>query len=71
MHWLIDDNGPGVDLNIMEKLGKTFITTKESGLGIGLFLTHSTLTHHGGEIKLYNRDEGGTRTDITLPLAAA
>lgn len=64
----IDDNGPGVPLEIAEQLGKPFVSTKGKGFGLGLFLSHASISRHGGEIKLYNRKGKGTHTELQLPL---
>ncbi|MBB6522839.1 ATP-binding protein [Pseudoteredinibacter isoporae] len=65
----IDDNGPGIPLEIAEQLGKPFVSTKGKGFGLGLFLSHASISRHGGEIKLYNRDNAGTHTELRLPLS--
>jgi len=64
----IDDNGPGIPIEIAEQLGKPFVSTKGKGFGLGLFLSHASISRHGGEIKLYNRDGKGTHTELRLPL---
>ncbi len=64
------DDGPGVPRDIAEQLGKPIIIASAGGLGIGLLLTHATLTRFGGSVTLYNRPQGGTRTVATLPAAA-
>ncbi|BBB25059.1 ATP-binding protein [Amphritea japonica] len=64
----IRDQGPGIPLEQAEKLGSPFITTKGKGLGIGLFLTASALDSYGGEVRLFNHPEGGTLTEVTLPI---
>ncbi|MCV6625601.1 MAG: ATP-binding protein, partial [Cellvibrionaceae bacterium] len=65
---VIEDAGPGIPLEIAEQLGKPFVTSKGKGFGLGLFLSHASISRHGGEIKLYNRHSGGTRTELRLPL---
>jgi two-component system sensor histidine kinase RegB len=66
--WLrIRDQGPGLPLERSEDLGKPFVTTKGRGLGIGLFLTTSTLASIDGEVRLYNHPQGGTLTEVRLP----
>ena len=62
----IIDRGPGLSLEQSQHLGKPFVTTKGKGLGIGLFLTSTTLTQHNGDVRLYNHDMGGTLTEVTL-----
>ncbi len=64
----IRDHGPGLPLEQADQLGKPFVTTKGRGLGIGLFLTTSTLARHQGEVRLYNHPDGGTLTEVCLPL---
>lgn len=61
----LHDQGPGISAQAMDTLGQPFITTK-GGLGIGLFLTTSTLRQQDGDVRLYNHPEGGTITDIHL-----
>ncbi|WP_296058801.1 ATP-binding protein [uncultured Amphritea sp.] len=64
----IRDQGPGIPLEQAETLGSPFITTKGKGLGIGLFLTASALDSYGGEVRLFNHPEGGTLTEVRLPV---
>jgi two-component system sensor histidine kinase RegB len=65
---LINDSGPGIAPTISKRLGKAPITTKEQGLGVGLFLAFTTIERLGGSIGMRPRDQGGTCTEITLPL---
>lgn len=64
----INDNGPGITPDLSKKLGKTPITTKEQGLGLGLFLAFTTIERLGGTVEMKPRDAGGTCTTIMLPL---
>lgn len=64
----IHDKGPGISLEQSDNLGKPFVTTKGKGLGIGLFLTTTTLARYDGDVRLYNHPDGGTLTEVTLPL---
>jgi two-component system sensor histidine kinase RegB len=67
--WLkIRDHGPGLPLTEVTDLGRPFVTTKGNGLGIGLFLTATTLAQHHGDVRLYNHPEGGTLTEVRLPI---
>ena len=67
-YFRIHDWGPGISLEQSDNLGKPFITTKGKGLGIGLFLTATTLARYDGDVRLYNYSEGGTLTEVTLPI---
>ncbi len=68
MQWTINDNGPGIAEDISAHLGKSFISTKNKGLGIGLLLTQATINRHGGTVSLHNRNPRGTVTQVQLPL---
>lgn len=67
----IRDFGAGLDTDKMEMLGQPFVTDKADGLGLGLFLSQATLTRFGGTVNLQNCPEGGTLTQISLPLVTA
>jgi two-component system sensor histidine kinase RegB len=64
----IADRGTGIALDIHHQLGRSPVSTKEGGLGVGLYLAHATLQRLGGAVTISNRDHGGTLTRITLPL---
>lgn len=65
----IADRGPGLTPEMASIAGTTFATTKPEGLGLGLFLAYTTFNRFGGEVRLANRDGGGVRCRLTLPLA--
>jgi two-component system sensor histidine kinase RegB len=71
LFWKIEDNGAGVPQDLRDQLGKAFITTKGSGLGLGLLLTHATLNRYGGEVRFYKRKPRGTVTELKFPLKFA
>ncbi len=64
----VRDYGSGISPEIAALAGKEPVSTKESGLGVGLFLAFSTVQRLGGKISIYNKDDGGACTDISLPL---
>ena len=64
----ITDHGPGIAPAVSARLGKTPISTKEQGLGVGLFLAFATIERLGGSIAMASCPEGGTCTTIVLPL---
>ena len=67
----IRDYGPGLPPEYLEVLGKQTVTSKKKqGLGVGLFLTYSTIQHLGGTIRFSNLETGGACVEITLPLLA-
>lgn len=65
----VEDNGPGLPSEVIEKIWKPFFTTKEpgKGTGLGLSIIQGIIQSHGGTIKAENRAGGGARFVITLP----
>ncbi len=61
------DKGPGFDPEIIESLGKQPVSTKQQGLGVGLFLAYSTIHRLGGSLEIFNLPETGACSKITLP----
>ena len=66
----IDDNGPGIPPELQAAVLEPFFTTKPAGrgTGLGLPIARSILERSGGTLQLRNRDGGGTRVIIRLPL---
>lgn len=64
----IRDFGPGLPSELVDFAGKQPVISKKHGLGVGLFLTFSTIKRLGGHINLYNCDTGGACVDVILPL---
>ena len=62
------DRGPGIHPETTQTVNQRQHSDKEHGLGLGLFLTHATIQRLGGQIDLFDREGGGTRTCICLPL---
>jgi two-component system sensor histidine kinase RegB len=69
-HWtlLIRDFGAGINAELAAQLGTRFFSTKADGMGVGLVLSQATINRLGGTVNLFPVAEGGTLTDITLPL---
>jgi two-component system sensor histidine kinase RegB len=64
----IRDFGSGFSSELVELVGKQPVVSKTRGLGVGLFLTYSTISRLGGSVKHYNCESGGACVEITLPL---
>ncbi|MDO5536004.1 MAG: ATP-binding protein [Desulfovibrionaceae bacterium] len=65
----VTDTGPGFDQDLIDKLFEPFFTTKDAGTGLGLPIVRSIIESHGGTVSLSNREEGGARVEVSLPLA--
>ncbi|MCE0557203.1 ATP-binding protein [Motilimonas sp. E26] len=63
----IADNGPGLADKVMQNLFKPFISTKESGMGVGLSICHSIIEAHGGQITVTSKPYQGACFTIQLP----
>lgn len=67
----IRDYGPGIAEDLMNKIGKMPIDDSNQGLGVGLFLTYSTIARLGGKIDISNAPTGGANVAIILPLVTS
>jgi two-component system sensor histidine kinase RegB len=67
----IRDHGKGLSDEATLKAGSAFFTTKKEGRGLGLLLANATIERLGGTVRLFNREEGGATTELTLPIASA
>lgn len=67
----VTDHGPGVSPAHQEKMFEPFFTTKEEGIGLGLALSRSIITLHGGTIRVENRKGAGASFIFTLPVDGA
>ncbi len=63
-----EDTGPGFSEEICEKIWDPFFTTKEKGTGLGLGIVRNIIEAHGGTIHMENREQGGARVVVELPL---
>ncbi|WP_066724004.1 MULTISPECIES: two-component system sensor histidine kinase NtrB [Sphingomonas] len=64
----VEDTGPGIDPEVAEQLFKPFVTTKRSGMGVGLSISRTIVEAHGGRIWAAPRDGGGARFCFTVPM---
>ena len=64
------DSGCGVSEAAERKIFTPFSTTKEAGMGMGLSISRSIVTSHGGQLDFYNNESNGATFFFTLPVAA-
>lgn len=65
----IIDNGRGIPPEILTKLGTPFLTTKETGTGLGITVCFRIVQNLGGTIQVETQPEEGTTFTILLPVA--
>ncbi|MDB4724390.1 ATP-binding protein [bacterium] len=68
--WVIQDCGTGMTPDVLKRVREPFFTTKEpgKGMGLGVFLAHSTIDRLGGKLKYHSESGKGTTATITLPM---
>jgi len=64
----IEDDGVGVDADILDRVFDPFVSSKPGGVGLGLVNARAVVESHGGRIALAPRQPRGTRAMMTLPL---
>ncbi len=65
----VTDNGSGIPPEILEKMFEPFITTKEDGNGLGLFVSYGIIQNHRGSIEVVSEVGKGTTFTIKIPAA--
>jgi len=63
----IIDTGTGIPDEEKEKVFEPFFTKKERGTGLGLAVVKKIIDNHQGEIKISDREGGGTVFSLWLP----
>jgi signal transduction histidine kinase len=62
------DRGPGLPHEVRGRLFEPYVSTKARGSGLGLSLVRDIAGQHGGRVTLDDREGGGARARLTLPL---
>jgi signal transduction histidine kinase len=66
---VVQDTGPGIPADIVDKVFQPFFTTKATGTGLGLAVVRRIVEGHGGTIDL-GRASAGAEFRLRLPLEA-
>ena len=64
----IRDNGPGIPLDVQDRIFVPFFTTKKSGTGIGLPIAQKIVHAHGGVLDMESEVGKGTEFIIKIPM---
>jgi len=62
------DNGKGLPPEARDRLTEPYVTTRAKGTGLGLAIVKTILEDHGATLKLEDRQHGGARVEVKIPL---
>lgn len=65
----VEDNGPGIPENMMEKLFDPYVTSKPKGSGLGLAVVKRIVEEHSGILFIDNLKQGGACIVVRIPAA--
>jgi PAS domain S-box-containing protein len=63
----VSDHGTGIEPSILERIFEPFVTTKKSGIGLGLSICRSIIIAHGGLIWAHNNPDRGATLGFSIP----
>ncbi len=62
------DRGPGLAPEVAARAFEPYVSTKNRGSGLGLPFVRDIAVQHGGSATIGNREDGGARARLALPL---
>ncbi len=66
----VQDSGPGIDQEMVQRIFEPFFTTKAHGMGLGLTISRTIIEAHGGKLWADPRNAPGAVFHFTLPFAS-
>ena len=67
----VRDDGPGMPLEVADRVLQPFFTTKDERLGLGLGIARELAIAHGGDMAVHSVEGAGTIVTLTLPRPVA
>ena len=64
----VQDTGPGISAEDRERIFDPFFTTKPGGMGLGLAISSTLVTNHGGKLRLVKSDSNGSIFELAMPV---
>jgi two-component system, LuxR family, sensor kinase FixL len=65
---IVADTGPGIAPELAERLFQPFVTTKETGMGLGLSICREIVEAHHGRLTTAPAPSGGAEFRVILPI---
>ncbi len=66
LSFIVEDDGPGIPVDVLDRIFNPFFTTKDEGTGLGLSIVHRIVEAHNGTISATNRESGGARFEVRI-----
>jgi signal transduction histidine kinase len=67
----VEDSGPGIDPEKLDRIFTAFVTTKSQGMGLGLAICRMIIEQHGGQLTASSDGKSGALFQFVLPIASA
>jgi signal transduction histidine kinase len=67
----VEDSGPGIDPEKLDRIFTAFVTTKSQGMGLGLAICRMIIEQHGGQLTASSDGKNGALFQFVLPIASA
>ena len=64
----IEDNGPGIPSDQVEKIFEPFYTKRVDGTGLGLAIVKQMMEEHQGSVQVDTSSLGGAKFTLSFPL---
>jgi signal transduction histidine kinase len=64
----VQDSGPGIDGDKLDRIFDAFFTTKKNGMGLGLAICRMIIERHGGRLTASSDGKSGALFSILLPV---
>ena len=68
VHVTVEDNGPGIVPEALDRLFQPFVTTKPNGTGLGLAIVQKVIVSHNGHVAAGRVTGGGAQFRVRLPI---
>ena len=64
----VEDDGPGIPPDLLQKVATPLFTTRPGGTGLGLAVARHWVARHDGTLSIDSRVGQGTKVEVALPI---